>query len=231
MSEQSQSFWDTFSDFLSALDKRYSTNIEQRSTPRFKEFVREYYSKYLPVILTNGFDHWPARDRWNPAYFVEHVGEKQVEVQFNRSQDKQYECNSRKYKQKMRMAEFCHLVTEGSESNDYYLTANNNQASLSELSELFEDVGDFGNGYRTLETIKTRSHLWFGPKGAFTPLHHDLTNNMLVQIYGRKNLTLIPTFQVPHVYNDNHVYSATDFPGADIDRFPEMLTQSQLKPY
>ena len=207
---------------LSTLDKRYSTCIEKRSTPDFPEFVKEYYSKHLPVVLTGGFDHWPARDKWNPRYFSEKVGEKEVEVQFNRSQDHQYERNSRKHKQKKRMDEFCRLVVEGGESNDYYLTANNNQTSLSELALLFEDVGDFGKGYRTPETIKTRSHLWFGPKGAFTTLHHDLTNNMLMQIYGRKKLTLIPAFQVPHLYNDAHVYSATDFPEIDFKRFSKM---------
>lgn len=216
-------------DKLAALDQRYSTQIERRAAPTFDEFVREYYSKHLPAVFTDGFDHWPAKNRWCPAYFVEQVGDKQVEVQYGRERDRQYERNSRKYKQKMRMDEFCRLVVEGGESNDYYLTANNNQASLSELELLFEDVGDFGKGYRIPETIKTRSHLWFGPKGAFTPLHHDLTNNMLVQIYGRKKLTLIPAFQVPHLYNDTHVYSATDFPEVDVKRFPRMKSVTPIE--
>lgn len=209
-------------DRLAALDERYSTRIEKREVPEFGDFVREYYSKHLPAVFTGGFDHWPARHKWCPAYFTERVGDKQVEVQFNRAQDRQYERNSRKYKQKMCMEEFCRLLVEGGESNDYYLTANNNQASLSELALLFEDVGDFGIGYRIPETIKTRSHLWFGPKGAFTPLHHDLTNNMLVQIHGRKKLTLIPAFQVQYLYNDTHVYSATDFPEVDLKRFTKV---------
>tara|TARA_R110001592_G_scaffold135108_1_gene351033 strand:- start:1969 stop:3057 length:1089 start_codon:yes stop_codon:yes gene_type:complete len=216
-------------DKLAMLDQRYSTQIEKREAPSFTDFVREYYSKHLPAVFTGGFDHWLARNTWSPSYFAERVGDKQVEVQFNRSQDSQYERNSRKYKQKMRMDAFCRLVIEGGESNDYYLTANNNQASLSELALLFEDVGDFGMGYRIPETIKTRSHLWFGPKGAFTPLHHDLTNNMLVQIYGRKKLTLIPAFQVPDLYNDTHVYSATDFPVVDVKRFPKMKNVTPIE--
>lgn len=216
-------------DNLAALDERYSTRIEKRKVPAFAEFVRDYYSKNLPAVFTCGFNHWPARNRWSPEYFEERVGDKQVEVQFNRSQDRQYERNSRKYKQKMLMDEFCRLVVDGGESNDYYLTANNNQASMSELGLLFEDVGDFGEGYRNPKTIKSRSHLWFGPKGAFTPLHHDLTNNILAQIYGRKKLTLIPAFQVPYLYNDTHVYSATDFPVVDEWRFPEMKNVTPIE--
>lgn len=216
-------------DKLSALDERYCAQIEKREVPAFAEFVREYYSKSLPAVFTGGFDHWLARNRWCPAYFAERVGNKQVEVQFNRSHDSQYERNSRKYKQKMRMDEFCRLVVDGGESNDYYLTANNNHESLSELAVLLEDVGDFGEGYRIPETIKNRSHLWFGPKGAFTPLHHDLTNNILAQIYGRKKLTLIPAFQVPYLYNDTHVYSATDFPDVDERHFPEMKNVTPIE--
>lgn len=113
------------------------------------------------------------------------------------------------------------VVNEG-ESNDYYLTANNNQESMTELAGLFNDVGDFGIGYREPNSINTRSHLWFGPKGAFTPLHHDLTNNMLVQIHGRKKVTIIPAFQVPYIYNDKHVYSAIDFTSIDQNKFPLM---------
>ncbi len=216
-------------DKLATVDPRYSTQIEKCAVPPFDEFVRDYYSKHMPAVFTGGFDHWSARHTWCPDYFTERVGNKQVEVQFNRAQDRQYERNSRKYKQKMRMDEFCSLVVEGGESNDYYLTANNNQESLSELALLFEDVGDFGKGYRIPETIKTRSHLWFGPIGAFTPLHHDLTNNMLVQVYGRKKLTLIPAFQVQNLYNDTHVYSATDFPDIDLKRFPKMKNVTPIE--
>jgi hypothetical protein len=216
-------------DKLAALDERYSTNIEKRQTPEFSLFIRDYYSKSLPVVLTGGFDNWSARTIWSPEYFAERVGDKQIEVQFGRSKDQLFERNSRNYKQKMRMDEFCKLVVNGGQNNDYYLTANNNQASLSELSSLFEDVGQFGGGYRTTETIKTRSHLWFGPKGTFTPLHHDLTNNMLLQIYGRKKITLIPTFQVPHLYNDKHVYSETAFPIVDQKSFPKMENATPIE--
>ncbi|WP_162230751.1 cupin-like domain-containing protein [Marinagarivorans algicola] len=120
-------------------------------------------------------------------------------------------------------------MLRGGTSNDYYLTANNNQSSSQELKELFEDVGEFGDGYRLTESVKRRSHLWFGPKGTCTQLHHDLTNNMLLQVYGRKKITLIPAFQVPNVYNDSHVYSAVDFPNVDLERYPKMSGVTPLE--
>lgn len=205
---------------LAALDEGAYQRLKAIKTPDFITFVDQYYSKHKPVILTEGITHWSALGKWSPHYFSDKFGNNEVEIQYGRSQDPHYERHAPRYKKKMLLREYCRMVTEGGQSNDYYLTANNNKESLGGLDSLFDDVGDFGVGYRDLKSIKRRSHLWFGPKGVFTPLHHDLTNNMLIQIYGRKKITLIPAFQVNNVYNDRHVYSATNFPQVDKKRFP-----------
>lgn len=44
-------------------------------------------------------------------------------------------------------------------------------------------------------------------RNSFTPLHHDLTNNLLVQITGRKRVLLVAPDATPRLYNDHHVYS------------------------
>jgi hypothetical protein len=43
---------------------------------------------------------------------------------------------------------------------------------------------------------------------------------MLVQILGRKKITLIPAAQVPWLYNDVGVFSAADYPRFDEQRHP-----------
>ncbi len=48
---------------------------------------------------------------------------------------------------------------------------------------------------------------WIGPAGTFTPLHHDLTNNLLLQVQGRKEVLLAAPGETPRLYNDHHVYS------------------------
>lgn len=102
------------------------------------------------------------------------------------------------------------------------MTANNAKNSMSNIEALFDDVGDFGEGYRVEDSIKSANFLWFGPKGVFTPLHHDSTNNMLVQISGRKKVTLIPSKQVMSLYNVVGVFSAADFPNTDFKKHPLM---------
>jgi SAM-dependent methyltransferase len=209
-------------DKLAALDPRYSARIEVRSAPTYEEFVRGYYSKHLPVVLTGAVDHWPALRKWTPTYLLEKFGDKEVEVQSGRERDPQYERNASRHKKKMLMRDFIGFVTRDGSSNDCYMTANNTRNSQAGLEGLFDDVADFAVGYREAATIKSGNFFWFGPRGTFTPLHHDLTNNMLVQILGRKKLTLIPAAQVPWLYNDVGVFSAADYPRFDEKRHPLM---------
>lgn len=209
-------------DTLASLDERYASKLEVRPTPSFDVFIKEYYSKHLPVVLTHGIDHWPALKKWTPEYIKTHFGEKTIEAQFGREADPLYERNAGKHKTKMLMKDFVNHVVNGGESNDYYMTANNTKNSLSGIEEIFQDVADFGEGYREKDSIHSENFFWFGPKHVFTPMHHDLTNNMLVQIYGRKKVTMIPALQVPWMYNDTGVFSAADYPSFDEKRHPLM---------
>ncbi|MEX2964049.1 cupin-like domain-containing protein [Microbulbifer sp. TYP-18] len=209
-------------DKLAALDTRYYTAIEKRTTPDFQCFINEYYSKHLPAVFTDGVNHWPALKKWTPEYLLEHYGDQSIEVQFGRDTDPLFERNSSKHKKRMLMREFVDLIRREGETNNFYMTANNTKNSFTSLEPLFEDVADFGERYRQKESIQSANLFWFGPKGTFTPIHHDLTNNMLVQLYGRKKVTLIPAFQVPWMYNDKGVFSAADYPNYDAERHPSL---------
>ncbi|MDY6929504.1 MAG: cupin-like domain-containing protein [Pseudomonadota bacterium] len=209
-------------DTLAALDPRYSSTVEVMETPSYEVFVRDYYSKHLPVMLTNGIQRWEALEKWNPEYLLQQYGDKEIEVQFDRDKDPLFERNSGKHKKRLLMRDFVDMVRNGGDSNNCYMTANNTKNSLNSIESLFDDLGDFGEGYRKQDDLKAGTFFWFGPKGTFTPIHHDLTNNMLVQIMGRKKVTLIPAWQVPWLYNDKGVFSAADFPNLDEKRHPLM---------
>ncbi|MGP5404625.1 cupin-like domain-containing protein [Psychrobacter celer] len=211
-------------DHLARLDPGYNQQLDVIDTPAFEVFIKNYYSKHKPVVLQNGIEHWPALKKWSPQYFAEVLGTAEIQVQFDRESDALFERHSDKYRKSMRMSEFVDMIENDGESNNYYMTANNTQQNVDAIRPAFADIGDFGDGYRQLfaDDPAFSTYFWMGPKGTFTPLHHDLTNNMLVQIYGRKKVTLIPAWQVPWMYNDLHVYSEVDFPNVNLKTHPLM---------
>ncbi|KAA0912753.1 cupin-like domain-containing protein [Psychrobacter sp. ANT_WB68] len=211
-------------DDLARLDPGYNQKIDVIDTPSFDVFIKDYYSKHKPVVLRKGIDHWPALKKWNPQYFADILGDSEIQVQFDRESDTLFERHSDKYRKSMLMSEFVNMIENDGESNNYYMTANNTQQNVETIRPALDDIGDFGQGYRQLldDDAAFSTYFWMGPKGTFTPLHHDLTNNMLVQVYGRKKVTLIPAWQVPWIYNDLHVYSEVDFPNFDIKTHPLM---------
>lgn len=211
-------------DDLARLDPGYNQKIDVIDTPSFDVFIKEYYSKHKPVVLKKGIDHWPALKKWTPQYFADTLGDAEIQVQFDRENDALFERHSDKHRKSMRMSEFVNMIENDGESNNYYMTANNTQQNVETIRPALDDIGDFGEGYRQLldNDAAFSTYFWMGPKGTFTPLHHDLTNNMLVQVYGTKKVTLIPAWQVPWLYNDLHVYSEVDFPKFDLKKHPLM---------
>ena len=54
-------------------------------------------------------------------------------------------------------------------------------------------------------------------------LHHDLTNNLIAQVVGRKRLLVLPASEVGKLYNHLHVFSEIpdlEDPGVTLQRFP-----------
>lgn len=218
-------------DQLARLNSAYASQIERIHIPDFAIFIRDYYSQHRPVILQGGVDHWPALTQWCPQYFLDMVGDVAVEVQQGRDKDRLFERHSQQYRSKMPMRDFIVQIQQQESSNNMYMTANNAAQNVAGLSPLFQDIGNFGEGYTEQVQASSRSFIWFGPKGTFTPLHHDLTNNMLVQVYGRKKVTLIPALQTPYLYNDSGVYSEVDNPHDTslIAQYPLLQQTSKLE--
>jgi hypothetical protein len=108
----------------------------------------------------------------------------------------------------MRFGEFIAKVRTAGVTNDFYLTANNNTNNKTALAELWDDV------VQVPEYLDSRDRmagfLWFGPAGTITPFHHDLTNNFMAQVIGRKRVKLAPSWDMPLMANDFHVFSRLD---------------------
>ncbi|AIY42155.1 Hypoxia-inducible factor 1 alpha inhibitor [Collimonas arenae] len=204
-----------------------SSVVERRHRLSRDEFYRQYYLLNKPVIITGMLDDWPALTKWNFDFFRAHFGEREVEVQTGRSQDANYEINSTQHKSKMPLGDYLDMIQHAPESNDFYMTANNSSANRQALAELWQDIG------RLPEYLNPESaddgFLWLGPKGTRTPFHHDLTNNFMAQVIGRKRIKLIPACELAYVYNHHHCYTAVDGSAIDYERFPLMRNVQLLE--
>lgn len=140
-------------------------------------------------------------------------------MQYGRDADQDYELNSIAHKRKMAFGDYVEQVRASAASNDFYMTANNDSLNRLALTELWEDIGQVPE-YLS-QDARRRGFLWFGPGGTVTPFHHDLTNNFMAQVTGRKRLRLIPACEVANVYKQRHSFSRLDGRHIDLERFPD----------
>lgn len=194
-------------------------NIPRIDVPCFKNFILNYYSQNRPVILNNAFSDWPMA-KWTPDSIAQVGGDQKIEVQVNRQSNPDFEMHSLRHKKRMPFSQYHHKVMTTESSNDFYMTANNAATNLPALAPLFNDIKNIGDDYFDSSQHSKRSFIWYGPKGNFTPLHHDETNNMFLQVYGQKRFILVPPLQTPYLYNTTAVFSPVDFRNFDTNQFP-----------
>jgi ribosomal protein L16 Arg81 hydroxylase len=183
------------------------------------EFYRDYYFAGRPVLINGCMNDWPAMAKWSPDYFAATWGDAIVDVQVGREHDALFEQNAQAHVGQMAVRDFAAQVTSGI-SNDIYMTARNSDGNRKALPGLWDYIGDVPD-YLTPQSPRS-GFLWFGPKGTITPAHHDMTNNMMAQVLGRKRVRIVSAISQPHVYNHFHVFSQVDLADVDYERFPEM---------
>ena len=183
-------------------------------------FLRDYYSANRPVVVTGRMADWRAM-RWTPEFLAQRFADREVQVQTRRLANPRYESESSRHHETMRFADFMRRVMSGQESNDIYMTANNSGANAPALRELWDDIVQVPE-YLDDRDPANLGFFWIGPAGTITPTHHDLTNNFMAQILGRKRVHLVDGLDIPRMYNSLHVYSEVDLENIDYNRFPLM---------
>lgn len=208
-------------DIQAKLQRLRPIDIPRKERLSAEEFLRDYYSTNRPVIITGMMDDWPALKKWNLDYFREHFADREVEVQFGRDADANYEMNSIAHKRKMRFADYVNLIEQHSPTNDFYMTANNDVKNRDALVELWQDLVQVPEYLEPSQS--NRGFFWLGPAGTVTPLHHDLTNNFMAQVIGRKKVRMISVAETPRLYNHRHCFTQADVRNIDPQRFPDMV--------
>jgi hypothetical protein len=192
--------------------------IEYRRDISPGEFFTRYYAENWPVVLLDFAYGWPACG-WTVASLASALGDEPVEVMVGRERDEHYELNTELHRSTMPFSEYVERVRAAERSNDTYLVANNRLLDTRAAAPLWQD---FDAGRPPLDGADAPGHvfLWFGPGGTVTPMHHDLMNVLFVQIYGRKQFTLVAPGFTPRVYNEVGVHADVDPDLPDYYVFP-----------
>jgi hypothetical protein len=192
-----------------------SGEIPRRHKLSRDEFLSDYYSANRPVIITGMMEDWPALRRWDLDYFAGRFGDREVEVQMGREASPQYEIEADRFVTRIRFGDFLHRVRSSGETNDFYLTAHNDSHNRRALAELWEDIVQVPE---YLRADQPGGFFWMGPAGTITPFHHDLTNNFMAQVMGRKRLKIAPSWDLSLMHNFHHCFSLVD--GRDLPAAP-----------
>jgi len=191
--------------------------VERRANISSDEFYDRYYATNTPLVIENRLAGWPVMTTWTLDNLRERFGDRVIEVQGDRRRDPTYEINSDHHKKSMTLGEYIDLIRAGP-ANDYYMTANNFEHNKKVLAEMFDELGELPEFFDPAAPEAKCGMLWLGPAGTITQLHHDLTNNLMVQVVGRKMVKMISPLDTPKLYNYKHVYSRiTDVDAPDID--------------
>ena len=208
-------------DTLGKLDRQSEEAADVLLVDRIstQDFFRAFYLRNRPCIITGRLQEWPALTRWSPDYFVSRWGDRQVEVQAQRAANPDFETQAERCTTKMRFSDFIDSIRT-TRSNDLYMTARNSGANREALAGVWQDIGELPDYLMPCDP--PAGFFWLGPAGTITPLHHDLTNNFMAQIVGRKRVRIAPMVYQPHLYNYLHVFSRVDLSQVDYEQFPEM---------
>lgn len=164
-------------------------------------FNLKYYARSHPVVITDGAYSWAAFRDWNPDFLRSRLSTKKVVVAHNKEAVFDYNegaATGLVEAHEMSFESAVNLILSKDGDKHYIQMAN----MKVQFPELLDDIK--ARPY-LLDVSKHVSviNLWFGGQGCKSPLHFDGADNFLVQISGRKRVTLFPPEE-----NDN-LYPAT----------------------
>ncbi len=180
-------------DLYKALDTHQVSPIERRTKPPADEFFSRYFDRNVPVIFTDFTADWPARG-WTPERLSEKLGDAEMGVVRGRDGDPEYDRNPA-LRTTMPARDYIAEVLARSPTNDLYSVANNRNMAREPFSGLLEDVVVDPSYFVPEEVALAGTSFWLGPAGTVTPFHHDTTNILFSQLFGRKRFVLAAPFE------------------------------------
>ncbi len=195
-------------------------SVPRLTNPSSEAFLEGYYAQNRPCVIQGAMDDWAALTKWDPEYLKAGRSDKTVAVEIFRDADGGTQAIPARVGHEMLFGEFVDAVENGA-TNGLYMTAGTTEANLEVLEGLWGDIAY--PEYLDPNHALGKGLFWYGPAGTFTPIHHDLTNNLMAQVRGRKRVKLIAPYESADVYNEkNDRYSPVDIERPDLTKHPNM---------
>lgn len=188
--------------------------IEAREGLEAATFFGVYVAGNLPVLLPDFARDWPAVRRWSLDYLERAVGDATVAIAEGRDAMALHERNAGLAPSWVRMRDLCARIREAGETDDFYAIARGRNLARPELAPLLADLG-LEPGWVEPSKLATATALWLGPAGTVTPLHHDTSSILFVQVWGRKRVSLVAPSELDALEGARGVYA-----GAPPDALP-----------
>ena len=170
-----------------------ASGVPVERCPSPTHFFETYYFANRPVVIKGLMDRWRALRLWSPQYFAENFGSVMVDVTADRESDARYDEHFTRHQTRMMMRDFVNRIMSR-ETNDLYLVGRNRLLERSEFAPLLAHFSYPRGIIKSWDTEEV-PQFWMGPKGTVTPLHHDASNLLFGQLYGRKRVQLIPPYR------------------------------------
>jgi ribosomal protein L16 Arg81 hydroxylase len=183
------------------------------------DFYRTYWTPSRPVVLQGFVAQWPAFARWSPRYLANLFGDIEVETMCRLRSDRCAEGLQYQTRQRMALARVVELMRAPERPGEPYIVAQNQVLRRPELALLWDDL-PCDPSWFDAERARVGVSMWFGPADTVTPLHFDLQDVLLAQVFGSKRVTLAAPNQAPFLYNSVGGYAHVDPDAPDHKRYP-----------
>ncbi|HET8935663.1 MAG TPA: cupin-like domain-containing protein [Polyangiales bacterium] len=165
--------------------------LSEIAWPETADGFESIISRRAPVVFRRAAADWPCTQRWTSKYLRERLADKHVTA--TRGSSRRFRADPKQghyAPADMQQMSFCEFLDRtcdpdpGPDAPSFYL---HRQSLEQHLPELRDDV--VMPRYLKGSSLLLVS-LWMGPAGSVTPIHHDFTDNLFVQVQGKKRVIL-----------------------------------------
>lgn len=175
--------------------------------PRNIDFLRDYVSKNLPVVIRGAASGMPCIQKWSDKYFQQTLSDKKVKVAVTPNgyaDGIALHTNKQEYfvlpeEQTMRFSQFLDNLDTKSRFANYIQTQNNNL--IDDFPELLPDIDQqlLSFAEEAFDKKPDAANFWMGDERAVTSMHKDPYENIYCVVSGFKDFILIPPTDYPKV--------------------------------